>query len=608
MADNDLNPPVASGPFSRYLTGQASDSETIQPQPLQRPSGYMGTGGKLAFLGASLLQGLQRGKIASYQRNEQSAADQYAQDAKNVQAVLDRPDIDPKVKAQLQQLLGQEWARKVKQNLKDTQKGQDKDSFASKMGGMLSSVADKLGGPTPGGHTTAGMVKDPVTGQDRPARDMLYELMGKISTNAPEYNLDTRWQKSADAWSAIVEKGTKEGKDFNSPQDVFEYGGKPAVQIFQTMLDANRQKTGDLAATTFKNLKPAEQGIDQRNKIIKGMQPPVADAGPSGPVQGPVPATTQGGKADSSAPQAPVMAFQPYQTNFGMVTKPEQEDALIQNFGKKSEKLRFKKNNPDGTVTFMDVESWPTVGITKNIATGRRVDVSPEAGWKPATAGEKEPVPVKPKMVTIKKQGPGNTVIEESVPSDQPIQYTPYRPPKTTGGGKPTDPILEDIRKQNLQADKDRNADRQAKENKTRLISKIMADIDQQAKDPKIGMTASQLLDQRIEDFGQYYKDFPDFDENYEAVREALTKRKSMAVAADKAAQTAAASKNKAQRSGLIPKDTPQPKASAKKDTGPQQAKTETMDMVRQFAKDNGITVNEALGAAKAQGYKITGN
>jgi hypothetical protein len=64
-----------AGPFSDVLTSGLVPG--TQPQQNERPSGFMGGGGKLAFIGTKLLEGLQRGKVMAYIGEESKRSQTY---------------------------------------------------------------------------------------------------------------------------------------------------------------------------------------------------------------------------------------------------------------------------------------------------------------------------------------------------------------------------------------------------------------------------------------------------------------------------------------------------------------------------------------------------
>ena len=86
------SPQQVRGPFSRYL----DPTQTVEPRHVasqQRPSGYMGTGGKIAYMADQLLGGLAKGRADAYNRSMQQQVAQYKRLDQAAQDIQSNPTL-----------------------------------------------------------------------------------------------------------------------------------------------------------------------------------------------------------------------------------------------------------------------------------------------------------------------------------------------------------------------------------------------------------------------------------------------------------------------------------------------------------------------------------
>lgn len=153
----------AAGPFSNVL--QSGLQPGAQPQPSQRPSGFMGTTGKLAFFGTKILEGIQKGRALSYMRSETAKENEFK--GQMIDLSIRMQDATPDQKVALQKIQGQLVQMHLGNALDD---GTDKDSKGKPKKKSSSPAGDAIlsrgpdTNPEAPGEKVKGFLKEMLTG------------------------------------------------------------------------------------------------------------------------------------------------------------------------------------------------------------------------------------------------------------------------------------------------------------------------------------------------------------------------------------------------------------------------------------------------------------
>ena len=159
MATDPIENPYGptQGPFSHILqSGLVPGTQ----QNNERPSGYMGAGGQLAYMGTKLLEGIQRGKVLSYMASEAKKDAFFKAGLAQIDSQLSSPDLTPEQRGKLETVRGQWFAQHLEPELQPEKKSKGKksaqkqggstgqgESPADQIKGVLGSIVGKLGGP-----------------------------------------------------------------------------------------------------------------------------------------------------------------------------------------------------------------------------------------------------------------------------------------------------------------------------------------------------------------------------------------------------------------------------------------------------------------------------
>jgi hypothetical protein len=140
-----IKPTDISGPFQDALTQQ-----TFKAPPLQPGAGFMGAGGKLAFLGSKILEGFQQGRMRKYMQEENTKQQQWSTFNNLIQNAMANADTPEKRQA-ISQLYSETVWKGLNENLKGDGKGKGKkgggepEGIGGHLKGIIGGIADKIG-------------------------------------------------------------------------------------------------------------------------------------------------------------------------------------------------------------------------------------------------------------------------------------------------------------------------------------------------------------------------------------------------------------------------------------------------------------------------------
>lgn len=389
-APDPNNPTTSQGPFSQYLDPVKGIQDT---QLEQRPSGFMGTTGKLAMFGSQLLKGLAAGKMQKYARTEQQKYEQFEQKSRQVQAIQADPDIPNEVKAKAALLLQQSWGTLTKEQLGELKKLHGKEEGpAAHIRGLLGSVVDKLSGETPAQHTLGGSkdTKQPF--------DELNNLLADVHTGGEKYSIKSGFDGTFQKLNSQV----KYAEDLQeNPQ---------AKALFDKLAGIDERR-----AAKYFNLLPkrptSEQIIDRRmagkleDKYNQQGIPPAGDRGP-GPVAS---GQLLPGMVGVEAPAEPARDgrgesprgnsdYTPWKAGVtGLEVKNKDDEELVMDLAKRSpaEKSFWLHTYTDSkgkeVTDHVQLHSWPKFNVTVDTRDPeKRIDMS-QGKWEPSTATPPRP-------------------------------------------------------------------------------------------------------------------------------------------------------------------------------------------------------------------------
>lgn len=527
-----LAPPGAEGPFSRYLNAPLEGQAAEETRPQPRPSGFMGTTGKLAMFGSALLKGLQQGKMKAYAQREQEKAQKFSIAADRVNKAIDNPDLPSEERAELQNLLGQSFGMATKEQVDELKKfhGKKGSGPGSHVLGMIEHVADKLGGSTPAEHSLGG-AKD-ASGVS--AYDRLNEKLADLHLGGEKYSVKAQ---TAALQNQLVQKLKPYKEDYNLRGAETD----PEVIALRAKLHGISPEQGKLADEAMRAGLTAPSKDETTEKRYREL---LKESGPSR------------GAADDAAIKPSSPDFSPIRMPNGIIVKsPEDMQLVLSRDGGARTRVLMKSQEPGPNGTTVNVRREGTAyanmpGMVTDVSTGKPFGPN----WTAVPQGDHDPAAAKPAFTTIKEQGPGDTMIERKVELKDgvPVQYTPYRVPAKVKAGKAPDPIGQALKEIHLDNATEDLAEKKRKHNAILLTDKIMGDIHKDAL--TYGKKPSEILDQRIQDFMGYYESDPRFAGNFDTVRENLLKRKAELATSDAKAVAAARTQKKAEQEKAVPK------------------------------------------------------
>lgn len=157
MPEKSQDPFSSSGPFSAYLD-PVNTPQPTQWENNQRPSGYMGATGNIAFLGTKLLQGITAGRVQAFAKKEQQKMQTFGHLTAMMEAIRANPAVSPEVKASIEKQYAVMLGKVGSSQIKDSGATKDKDSPRGHIARTIGSVFDRMaGGPFKG---------DPLTVED----------------------------------------------------------------------------------------------------------------------------------------------------------------------------------------------------------------------------------------------------------------------------------------------------------------------------------------------------------------------------------------------------------------------------------------------------------
>lgn len=394
--DPNVPPGQSNGPFSRYLTAPLYPAQQAdEPTPQQRPSGLMGTSGKLAMFGAALLKGLQQGKMASYARREQEVNTQWEKDARLVQTVQDSPEIPDDVKTQAALWLGQEYKTLAKDQVDAIKKhhGKAGSGIGSHILGAMESVFDKLGGPTPALHGLEGGGDENSTDK-RNARDKLYELIAHTRTADPRFNLTARYDQSETALNDVIkQKGLQTSRDIAQDPDAGKHIAIMQQQPKRWKLTADRlQEAYRIPADDETVNEEYYRQLQNQRKPGTPAAPPREQPDASGITQ--PPPTGSPVLANPTGPTT--QTFTPWVMPDGFkVETPELERLALRRVSgdtkqqKVAVQYKHQEKDPNGEMGWKYSKGmwYPKYGITIDEQTNRRMNIG--KGWEQVTAEDR---------------------------------------------------------------------------------------------------------------------------------------------------------------------------------------------------------------------------
>ena len=450
--DPNLPPGQSNGPFSRYLNAplEGQLAEEVKPEP--RPSGFMGTTGKLAYLGSALLKGLQQGKMAAYARKEQEVNAKFEADKRLVESVQGNPKVPEDVKQHAAILLGREYGEIGKEQLaqlkKEGGKG-GKQGPAAHIIGMLGHVFDTLGGPTPAMHGLEGR-SDPNDPKSPPAREQLHQLIAQTAhVDDPQFNLDARYDQKKSQLDKLL---SGKHKDSTWDQIVADQEARGLIgDLYRTNKDRAHVET-QLLQEGRRIKTPAEEQVIWENERRKKQQAetPSPDrpqgqvipgiVGVTGPSRAEAPvapvrsttASTKDGPVMVNPPEEP--PFKPYNlgSTIGVVSSPEEEKEVLDRV---SEYYKGETKYVKRTVEFEDPNGEKRLKVERSSGkyypqfhlmiddTGKRVDLD-GGGWTRDTATGKD------QRVTVDEDIGGGKSRKVSIDMDEHPEGYVYKKPQ----------------------------------------------------------------------------------------------------------------------------------------------------------------------------------
>lgn len=603
-APDPNNPTTSQGPFSQYLDPVKGIQDT---QLEQRPSGFMGTTGKLAMFGSQLLKGLAAGKMQKYARTEQQKYEQFEQKSRQVQAIQADPDIPNEVKAKAALLLQQSWGTLTKEQLGELKKLHGKEEGpAAHIRGLLGSVVDKLSGETPAQHTLGGSkdTKQPF--------DELNNLLADVHTGGEKYSIKSGFDGTFQKLNSQV----KYAEDLQeNPQ---------AKALFDKLASIDERRAANYLKVLPKR-PTSEQIIDRRmagkleDKYNQQGIPPAGDRGP-GPVAS---GQLLPGMVGVEAPAEPARDgrgesprgnsdYTPWKAGVtGLEVKNKDDEELVMDLAKRSpaEKSFWLHTYTDSkgkeVTDHVQLHSWPKFNVAVDTRDPeKRIDMS-QGKWEPSTAtGPKPPTPAKDKTkwVDVERNGRKLQVKFDDdgneVPGSKPRDRGPVKAAKGPKGPDPLAQSLKEIRleidKRTLAADDDKLEDVKRKRAVKGITDKIMRQIQETAQAKNVPV--EYLLDQRINDFGVWYKNDPRLEGNFDDIQEVLKKRKHELATMKSSEALAAEREQTAESTGATPP--PQPRQQAPQQSTPVQQAPQPQKQAAPAAPQQGgqISVTDPKG------------
>lgn len=237
ISRNSFGP--SEGPFTGLITSGLVPG--AQQQPQQRVSGFMGAGGKIAYLGDKLLEGIQRGKMLSYMASEAKKQAMFKGQMGEIESQL-AGDVTPEQRSQLEVLRGQLFKKYYQGETGGEQggkkgkggspsgggkgKGKDAEHPLGHIKGILDTVINRLGGPD---LPKSGDVSDDT---------WLKAKLQEIGAPNRSQQIQDKQTSISTAVKALSEAAQAEGRTFSAEEAM----GSKAVQ--EQMAALNRL-TGD---------------------------------------------------------------------------------------------------------------------------------------------------------------------------------------------------------------------------------------------------------------------------------------------------------------------------------------------------------------------------